>query len=88
MVNQAPRAPANVAFVNRLATPVNRGSYVLTYAVHLTDGRILLTDFMPSGHSVSGTEYRTGGRRVAARVAESGRIIVRDPQSDEPIATF
>lgn len=81
--------PATVAYVNRLGAPINRGTYSLMYAIHLTDGRILLSDFVPNGHTVRGTEHRmTGGRKVAAAVNETGSVTVKDPLSNQTIATF
>ncbi len=40
------RAPATVAFVNQLENPIQRQNYTLNYAIHLTDGRVLLSDVL------------------------------------------
>ena len=60
-VYSAPIAPpsqtiSSVSYVNRLANPIDRGTYSLSYAVHLTNGRVLFTDYIPSGHIIRGTE--------------------------------
>ncbi|MGN6133406.1 MAG: hypothetical protein ACTHOU_02855 [Aureliella sp.] len=84
----APQAPGSVAFVNRLSPPVSRGTYTLNYAVHLSDGRILLTDFLPAGYQATGSEYIAGGRRVQGTINPNGMVVVRDPQSNATIATL
>ncbi len=45
------RAPATVAFVNQLENPIQRQNYTLNYAIHLTDGRVLLSDVLPKGYA-------------------------------------
>lgn len=82
--------PANIAYVNKLATPVARSNYTLNYAVHLTDGRILLSDFLPAGQTVRGVETQsgTGGRRLNASNTAGGTITVVDPANNSTVANF
>lgn len=86
----APVTSSSVAYVNKLATPVPRANYTLNYAVHLTDGRILLSDFVPPGHTVRGIESQTGvgGRRLNTSSMSGGPISVTDPATNSTIATF
>ena len=81
---------STVAYVNKLAMPVPRANYTLNYAVHLTDGRILLSDFVPPGHVVRGIESQTGagGRRLNASSLPTGAINVTDPTNNSTVATF
>lgn len=80
---------SSVAYVNKLATPVPRSNYTLNYAVHLTDGRILLSDFLPPGQTVRGIESQTGsgGRRLNTN-SSGGLISVIDPANNSTVATF
>jgi hypothetical protein len=75
-----------ISFVNKLATPIDRGAYQLQYAVHLANGRILYTDYMPNGFEVSGTEQGGGSRRVNADIGNDGLVNVNDPASRQVIA--
>ena len=83
-------SPSSVAYVNKLATPVPRANYSLNYAVHLTDGRILLSDFLPPGHTVRGIESQSGagGRRLTTSSQAGGAIAVIDPSTNANVATF
>ncbi len=83
-------SPSSIAYVNKLSEPVSRGTYSLNHAIHLTDGRVLLTDFLPSGHTVRGTEYRSGsgGRKMIASPSGTGGIRVSDPHSNQVIANL
>ncbi len=84
----APRPAGAVAYVNQLSQPINRGTYTLNYAIHLTDGRILLSDFLPRGQVVKGIEHQSGGRKMVAAVGGNGVVTVKDPMSSEVVATF
>ncbi len=81
--------PASVAYVNKLTNPIPRPNYTLNYAIHLTDGRVLLSDFLPSGYQVQGTEYSSGGqRKLDVSLAGDNSVTVRDPQSNATVTTF
>jgi len=84
----APGSDANISYVNRLTEPIVRPKYTLLYAVHLTNGRVLLTEVVPRGHQVSGTESRSNGRKVNASDVGNGQIRVTDPTTNQMIATF
>ncbi len=86
----APAQPSttSIAYVNRLAEPLVRPNYTLLYAVHLTDGRVLLTEVVPRGFNVSGTESRLNGRKVNAADIGNGQVRVTDPITNQMIATF
>ncbi len=84
----APASAGNISYVNRLTEPIVRPNYTLFYAVHLTDGRVLLTEVVPRGYNVSGTEFRSNGRKVNAADIGSGQIRVTDPTTNQMIATF
>ncbi len=80
---------STIAYVNKLATPVPRANYTLNYAVHLTDGRILLSDFLPPGQTVRGIESQSGagGRRL--NTANTGsNITVTDPSTNSTVVVF
>lgn len=86
MAQPTSMASGTILFVNELSAPVDRGSYSLLYAVHLSNGRLLYTDSLPTGFSVRGTEaYRTG-QRATVNVAADGRLNVNDPVSNQVIA--
>ncbi|MCY2973983.1 MAG: hypothetical protein NTW52_04855 [Planctomycetota bacterium] len=87
-VAPAPASAANISYVNRLTEPIVRPNYTLLYAVHLTDGRVLLTEVVPRGHNVSGTEFRSTGRKVNAADIGNGQVRVTDPTTNQMIATF
>ncbi len=81
--------PASVAYINKLTNPIPRQNYTLNYAIHLTDGRVLLSDFLPSGYQVQGTEYSSGGqRKLDVSLAGDNSVTVRDPQSNTTVTTF
>lgn len=83
-----PRSPGSVSYVNQLTQPIDRGTYTLKYAIHLTDGRVLLADALPPGLTVRGMEYQSGGRKMVTSFAGDGAITVTDPQSSQVVATF
>lgn len=84
-----PMAGSTVAYVNKLATPVPRGNYSLNYAVHLADGRILLSDFLPPGHTARGIETQSGiGTRRLNAAKQGATISVTDPVDNSTVATF
>ena len=81
--------PASIKYINKLIDPVPRANYTLNYAIHLTDGRILLSDFLPSGYQTQGSEYAPGSqRRLQVSVDGGNSVTVRDPQSNSTVATF
>jgi len=84
----SPASAGNISYVNRLIEPLVRPSYTLLYAVHLTDGRVLLTEVVPRGYEVSGTEARSNGRKVNASDIGNGQIRVTDPTTDQMIVNF
>ena len=79
-----------VAYVSRLAQPIQRGDKTLAYAIHLTNGKTLLSHFVPVGHTVQGVENFTPGRLVSAAIAPdaSGRMTVIDPTTSQPVTTL
>jgi hypothetical protein len=83
-----PTSTSSIAYVNRLVEPLVRPNYTLLYAVHLTDGRVLLTEVVPRGFNVSGTESRLNGRKVNAADIGNGQVKVTDPITNQMIATF
>ena len=86
MAQPASMASGTILFVNELIAPVDRGTYSLLYAVHLSNGRLLYTDSLPAGFNVRGTEaYRTG-QRATVNVGADGRLNVNDPVSNQVIA--
>ena len=84
----APRSPGSISYVNELSQPIDRGSYVLRYAIHLTDGRILLSDFLPRGQAIRGVEYQSRGRKMVAGIGGNGAVTVTDPTNNSVVATF
>ena len=81
--------PAQISFINKLINPVPRANYTLNYAIHLTDGRVLLSDFLPSGYQAQGSEYAPGSqRKLDVSVTGDNSVMVRDPQSNMTVATF
>lgn len=88
MIHSAPRPMGGVSYVNQLSQPIDRGTYTLRYAIHLTDGRILLSDVLPRGLTVRGTEQQSGGRRLTTAVGSNGAITVQDPTNSEVVAMF
>jgi len=84
----APASAGNISYVNRLTEPLVRPNYTLLYAVHLTDGRVLLTEVVPRGYEVSGTESRSNGRKVNASDIGNGQIRVTDPTTNQMIVNF
>ena len=83
-----PASAGNISYVNRLTEPLVRPNYTLLYAVHLTDGRVLLTEVVPRGYEVSGTESRSNGRKVNASDIGNGQIRVTDPTTEQMIVKF
>ncbi len=83
-------SPSSIAYVNKLATPVPRANYTLNYAIHLTDGRVLLSDFLPPGYTVRGIESQTGagGRRLSTSGQPTGSMAIIDPNNNSTIAVF
>ena len=81
---------ARVAYVSKLAQPIQRGDRTLMYAIHLTNGKTLLSHFVPIGHNVQGVENFTPGRLVSATVSadSSGRLMVVDPTTNQPVTTL
>lgn len=88
MPSVAPRASGSISHVNRLTPALDRGTYLLNYAVHLNDGRILYTEFLPSGYSIAGSEIGGAARKVSAAVGSPGLVNVADPVSGQMIATI
>jgi hypothetical protein len=88
MVQPAPMTTGSILFVNKLSTPVDRGAYSLLYAVHLSNGRLLYTDVLPTGFTVRGTEAYRSGQRANVNVAADGRLNVNDPVSNQVIAVL
>lgn len=91
MTHSASMAPGSISYVNKLDSPVDRGTYSLLYAAHLSDGRLLYTDSVPSGFTVRGTEsYRSGsnrsGRKAIVNVGADGSLSVNDPATNQVIA--
>ncbi len=86
MTQSAPMAVGSISYVNKLDAPVDRGTYSLLYAVHLTNGRMLYTDVLPTGFSVRGTEAYRSGRRANLNVGPDGRLSINDPASNQVIA--
>jgi hypothetical protein len=87
-VAPAQASAAKILYVNRLVEPLVRPNYTLLYAVHLADGRVLLTEVVPRGFNVSGTESRLNGRKLNAADIGNGQIRVTDPMTNQMIATF
>ena len=82
-------SPASgISYVNKLSTPLNRGSYMLHYAVHLNNGQVLYTEYLPQGYSVAGTEAGRNGRRVNADIGNDGMVNVNDPGTRQVIAVI
>ena len=82
-------SPASgISYVNKLSTPLDRGSYMLNYALHLNNGQVLYTEYLPQGYSVAGTEVGRNGRRVNADVGNDGMINVNDPGTRRVIAVI
>ncbi|MDX1925212.1 MAG: hypothetical protein SFV81_01760 [Pirellulaceae bacterium] len=88
MALPTPRPVGNVAYVNQLAQPIDRGNHTLKYAIHLTDGRILLSDYLPRGQAIRGTEHQSGGRRMTVAIGGNGAVTVKDPANSEVVAVF
>ena len=84
----SPASAGNISYVNRLTEPLVRPNYTLLYAVHLTDGRVLLTEVVPRGYEISGTESRSNGRKVNASDIGNGQIRVTDPTTNQMIVKF
>ncbi len=81
--------PASISYVSKLANPIPRANYTLNYAIHLTDGRVLLSDFLPSGYQVQGVEDQVSSqRKMDVSLNGDNSVMVRDPQSNSPVATF
>ncbi|MCY2985986.1 MAG: hypothetical protein NTY15_20345 [Planctomycetota bacterium] len=82
-------SPASgISYVNKLAAPLDRGSYVLHYAVHLNNGQVLYTEYLPQGYAVAGTEAGRNGRRVSADIGNDGMVNVNDPGTRQIIAVI
>lgn len=88
VVQPAAMTTGSVLFVNKLSTPVDRGAYSLLYAVHLSNGRLLYTDVLPTGFTVRGTEAYRSGQRANVNVGTDGRLNVNDPVSNQVIAVL
>jgi len=86
MTQSAPMAAGSISYVNKLDSPVDRGTYSLLYAVHLSNGRLLYTDSVPSGFSVQGTESYRSGRKANVNVGADGRLNINDPATNQVIA--
>jgi len=81
--------PASISYVNKLATPIQRPNYILNYAIHLTDGRVLLSDFLPSGYQAQGIENQVSSqRKLDVSLNGDSAVTVRDPQTNSTVATF
>ena len=95
-VHSAPMAPApsygpaSISYINKLANPIQRPNYMLNYAIHLTDGRVLLSDVLPSGYQVQGVENQavSGQRRLSVSMSGNNAVTVRDPQTNSTVAIF
>lgn len=82
-------SPASgISYVNKLSTPMDRGSYMLHYAVHLNNGQVLYTEYLPQGYTARGTEVGRSGRRVNADVGNDGMVNVNDPGTRQVIAVL
>jgi hypothetical protein len=82
-------SPASgISYVNKLATPLDRGVYQLNYALHLNNGKVLYTEYLPQGYSVAGTEVGRNGRRVNADIGNDGMVNVNDPGTRQVIAVI
>jgi hypothetical protein len=77
-----------ISYVNKLTTPLDRGSYMLQYAVHLNNGKVLYTEFLPQGYTAVGTESGGNGRRVNASIGNNGMVNVNDPATQQVIAVL
>ena len=84
----APQGPAKVSYVNTLQTPIQRETYTLNYAIHLTDGRVLLADVLPKGYTATGTEPGGyNGRKMISNQSPEALTVV-DPANNQTVATL
>ena len=79
---------STVSYVNKLDTPVDRGTYSLLYAVHMSNGQLLYTEFLPNGFTARGTEAFRSSRKARTDMGADGRLVVNDPSSQQIIAIF
>lgn len=75
-----------ISYVNKLDTPMDRGTYSLLYAVHMTNGQLLYTDYLPSGFTARGTEAFRSGRKATMDIGADGRLTINDPSSQQAVA--
>jgi len=88
MTMNAASPASGISYVNKLTNPLDRGSYSLLYAVHLNNGKVLYTEYLPQGYTVTGTETGGNGRRVSANVGSNGMVNVNDPTTQQVIAVI
>ncbi len=82
-------SPASgISYVNKLSAPLDRGSYMLHYAVHLNNGQVLYTEYLPQGYTARGTETGRNSRRVNADIRNDGMVDVNDPGTRQVIAVI
>jgi len=81
-------AAGSISYVNKLDSPVDRGTYSLLYAVHLSNGRMLYTDSLPSGFTVRGTEPYRSGRKANVNLGGDGSLKINDPATNQVIAVI
>ena len=75
-----------ISYVNKLDTPKDRGTYSLLYAIHMSNGQVLYTDYLPSGFTARGTEAFRSGRKAKIDVGTDGQLTINDPSSQQVIA--
>ena len=78
--------PGSISYVNKLDNPMDRGTYSLLYAAHLSNGGLLYTDTLPGGFTVRGTESYRPGRRANVIVGTDGSLKINDPTTNQVIA--
>ena len=88
MTHSDPMAAGSISYVNKLDAPVNRGTFSLLYAVHLSNGRLLYTDSVPAGFDIRGTEPYGSGRKANVNVGSDGRLNINDPATNQVIAVI
>ncbi len=77
---------AAISYVNKLDTPMDRGTYSLLYAVHMSNGQLLYTDYLPSGFTARGTEPFRSGRKARIDMGTDSQLTIIDPSSQQTIA--
>lgn len=75
-----------ISYVNKLDTPMDRGTYSLLYAVHMSNGQVLYTDYLPSGFTARGTEAFRSGRKAKIDMGTDGKLTINDASSQQAIA--